>query len=62
MFEPLALLQAGWGYWPWIGVVDVICAVIGYMLAGGLGLLLGLILGPLGLLIAVLIRRPAAPA
>jgi hypothetical protein len=62
MFEfPLALLQgAGWGYWPWIGGVDIICAIVGFLISGALGLILGLLLGPIGLLIAVLIRRPAA--
>lgn len=47
------------GYWPWIGGMNIICAIVGYLIAGLLGLLLGLILGPIGLLIAVLIRRPA---
>lgn len=62
MFElPLAiLLQATYGYWPWVGGMNVICAIVGYLLAGVLGLVLGLFLGPIGLLIAVLIRRPAA--
>jgi len=61
MFElPLAMLQASYGYWPWVGGMNILCAIIGYLLAGGLGLILGLFLGPIGLLIAVLIRRPAA--
>ena len=55
---PLALLH--YGYWPWLGGVDIICAIVGYLISGGLGLILGLLLGPIGLLIAVLIRRPAA--
>jgi hypothetical protein len=56
---PLALLQASYGYWPWVGGFNLICAIVGYLIAGGLGLVLGLLLGPIGLLIAVLLRRPA---
>lgn len=55
---PLGLLD--YGYWPWVGGVDILCAIIGYLVAGGLGLILGLLLGPIGLLVAVLLRRPAA--
>lgn len=44
-------------YWPWIGGMNLICAIIGYLIAGGLGCILGLFFGPIGLLIAVLLRR-----
>jgi hypothetical protein len=57
MFETLALLATTW--WPYIGALNVICAIIGYLLSGVLGLLLGLLLGPIGLLIALVVRRPA---
>jgi hypothetical protein len=62
MFElmPLALLQASYGYWPWVGGMNILCAIIGYLVAGALGLILGLFLGPLGLLIAVLLRPRAS--
>ena len=55
---PLALLD--YGYWPWVGGMNLLCAIIGYLVAGGLGLILGLFFGPIGLLIAVLLRRPAS--
>lgn len=45
------------GYWPWIGGMNLLCAIVGYMIAGGLGLVLGLLLGPLGLLLALLLGR-----
>ena len=57
MFETLALLATTW--WPYIGALNVICAIIGYLLAGAVGLLLGLLLGPIGLLISLFLRRPA---
>jgi hypothetical protein len=56
----LALLQFGgggfWGYW---GIGALICAVIGYFISGLVGLLLGLFFGPIGLLIAFLLRGRA---
>lgn len=61
MFEllPLALLQNSYGYWPWIGGMNLLCAIVGYLVAGVLGLVLGLFFGPIGLLIAVLLGRRA---
>ncbi len=53
------LLLASYGYWPYIGGLNIICAIVGYLISGALGLVLGLLLGPIGLLIAVLLRRPA---
>jgi hypothetical protein len=50
----LIMLQ---GYWPYVGGMNVICAIIGYLIAGVLGLVLGLFFGPIGLLIAFLIGR-----
>ena len=53
----LALLQSGgYGYWPWLGGMNIICAIIGYLLSGVLGMILGLLFGPIGLLIALLVR------
>jgi hypothetical protein len=52
---PLALLD--YGYMPWIGGMNVLCAIIGYFIGGGLGLILGLLLGPIGLLISLFVRR-----
>jgi hypothetical protein len=50
-----------YGYWPWVGGLNVVCAIIGYLIAGGLGLILGLFLGPIGLLISLFVpRRPVA--
>jgi hypothetical protein len=40
--------------------MDIVCAIIGYLIAGGLGLVLGLLLGPIGLLISLFVRRPPA--
>jgi hypothetical protein len=59
MFDlTLALLQSGYGtYVPWIGGMNLICAIIGYFISGAIGLVLGLLLGPIGLLIAVLLGR-----
>jgi hypothetical protein len=57
-----ALLQSSYGYWPWIGGLNLLCAIIGVMFAGALGFVLGLFLGPIGLLIAVLLRPPTARA
>lgn len=57
--ELAMLLLQSYGYWPYIGGLNIICAIIGYLISGTLGLILGLLLGPIGLLIAVLIRRPA---
>ena len=45
------------GYWPYIGGLNIICAIIGYLISGVLGLVLGLFLGPIGLLIAFLLGR-----
>jgi len=45
------------GYLPYIGGMNVICAIIGYFIGGVLGLVLGLFLGPIGLLIAFLLGR-----
>lgn len=56
-FLPLALQNGGYGYWPWIGGMNLLCAIIGYLVAGVLGLVLGLFFGPIGLLIAVLLGR-----
>ncbi|MCC7479254.1 hypothetical protein IT575_12455 [bacterium] len=53
------LLLQGYGYWPYIGGMNILCAIVGYLISGALGLILGLFLGPIGLLIAVLLRRPA---
>jgi hypothetical protein len=39
--------------------MNIICAIVGYLISGVLGLLLGLLLGPIGLLIAVLLGRRA---
>lgn len=50
----IILLQ---GYWPYVGGLNIICAIIGYLIAGVLGLVLGLLLGPIGLLIAFLVGR-----
>jgi hypothetical protein len=58
----LALMQATYGYWPWIGGLNLLCAIIGILFAGALGFVLGLFLGPIGLLIAVLLRPPTARA
>ena len=57
----MALLQGGFGYWPWLGGMNIICAILGYLISGVLGMILGLLLGPIGLLIAFLIgnRRTA---
>ena len=44
-------------YWPYVGGMNVICAIIGYLIAGVLGLVLGLFFGPIGLLIAFLLGR-----
>ena len=52
---PLMML-AGYGYWPYIGGMNIICAIIGYLISGVLGMVLGLFLGPIGLLIAFLLR------
>jgi hypothetical protein len=58
MFDfTLALLQGGYGYWPYVGGLNIICAIVGYFVSGVLGLVLGLLLGPIGLLIAVLLGR-----
>jgi hypothetical protein len=56
MLETIALLQSG-SYWPYIGGLNIICAIVGYLISGVLGLVLGLLLGPIGLLIAVLVGR-----
>lgn len=45
------------GYWPYVGGMNLICAIIGYFISGVLGLVLGLFLGPIGLLIAFLLGR-----
>lgn len=54
---PLALLD--YGYWPYLGGFNILCAIVGYLISGVTGLLLGLLLGPIGLLIAVLLTRRA---
>lgn len=53
-------LAATFVYWPWVGGMNLLCAIIGYLIAGVLGLILGLFLGPIGLLIAVLLRPRTA--
>lgn len=53
----LILLQTWVPYWSGLAII---CAIIGYFIAGALGLLLGLFLGPIGLLISLLIPRRTA--
>jgi hypothetical protein len=59
MAETLPLALAGYGLWPLVGGFNLICAIVGYLISGVIGMLFGLLLGPLGLLLAVVVRRPA---
>jgi hypothetical protein len=52
---PLAIILQTW--FPYWGGLAIICAIIGYFIAGVLGLVLGLFLGPIGLLIALLVPK-----
>ncbi|MDQ3023003.1 MAG: hypothetical protein M3R04_01265 [bacterium] len=55
---PLAFLAQSW--FPYWGGLSIICAIIGYFISGVLGMILGLLLGPIGLLIALLVPKRTA--
>jgi hypothetical protein len=63
IFDTLALLQRGdYGYWPWWAAGGFLFAIIGWFVGatrghGCIGFLLGLVLGPLGLIITLFLPR-----